>query len=50
MWGGPRRSRVDTGGNGSLLLSHVWTDVDTHGQRLAIYGSGGWVFESPRAR
>ena len=35
---------------GSLLLSHVWTDMDARGRRLEIYGSGGWVFESPRAR
>ena len=48
--GGPRRSCVDTGGIGSLLLSHIWTDVDARGRRLEIYGSGGWVFESPRAR
>jgi hypothetical protein len=27
-----------------------WTPVDTDGHRLEIYGSGGWVFESPRAR
>ena len=40
---------MDPGGIGSLLLSHVWTDVDTYGHRLEIYGSGGWVFESPRA-
>jgi hypothetical protein len=24
--------------------------VDTHGHGLEIYGSGGWVFESPQAR
>jgi hypothetical protein len=47
---GPLRSCVDTGGIGSQLLSHVRTDVDVHGRRLEIYGSGGWVFESPRAR
>jgi hypothetical protein len=28
----------------------VWTPLDTHRQGLEIYGSGGWVFESPRAR
>ena len=28
----------------------AWTPVDTHGHGLEIYGSGGWVFESPRAR
>ena len=48
--GGPRRSCVDTRGIESLLLSHVWTDVDARGHPLEIYGSGGWVFESPRAR
>ena len=48
--GGPRRSCVDTGGLGSLLLSHVWAAADTQGHGLEFYGSGGWVFESPRAR
>ena len=27
-----------------------WTLMDAHVRRLEIYGSGGWVFESPRAR
>jgi hypothetical protein len=47
---GLRRSRVDTGGIGSLLLSHVWTAVNAHGHCLAIYGSEGWGFKSSRAR
>jgi hypothetical protein len=48
---------VDRGGrvwtqvkNRSLLPRHVWTRADTHGRCLEIYGSEGWVFESPRAR
>jgi hypothetical protein len=48
--GGPRRSCVDSGGIRGQLLSHAWTDLETHGHVLEIYGSGGWVFESPRAR
>jgi hypothetical protein len=47
--GGRRGSCVDPGGIGSLLLSHVWTDVDTYGHRLEIYGSEGWGFGSLRA-
>ena len=47
--GGPRLSCVDTGGIGSLLLSHVWAAADAHGRRLEIYGSGGWGFKSLRA-
>jgi hypothetical protein len=43
---------INSDGDGIGGLSHRagWTLMDTHGRRLAIYGSGGWVFESPRAR
>jgi hypothetical protein len=45
-----QRTAVDAGGIGSLSLNHIWTDVGPRGRRLEIYGSGGWVVESPRAR
>jgi len=39
--------RDGTRGNKALV---EWTLVDAQGRQLEIYGSGGWVFESPRAR
>jgi len=48
--GGLLRSCMDGEGHESLPFQDVWTAVDVHGHRLEIYGSGGWVFESPRAR
>ena len=47
--GGRRGSCVDPGGIGSLLLSHVWTDVDTYGHRLEIYEKVGGSSPSGRA-
>ena len=47
---GRRWTATDARGPESPSFQAVWTPVDTHGQRLEIYGSGGWVFESPRAR
>jgi hypothetical protein len=47
--GGLLRSAVDSGGLESPFRPG-WTPGDAHGHRLEIYGSGGWVFESPRAR
>ncbi|HVR78619.1 MAG TPA: hypothetical protein VMS99_09535 [Acidimicrobiia bacterium] len=41
---------VDSSGTGSLRARSEWTPLDTRGHGLDIYGSGGWVFESPRAR
>jgi hypothetical protein len=41
---------VGSSGTGSLLFRSARTPLDTHGHGLEIYGSGGWVFESPRAR
>jgi len=41
---------VDFSGIGRPSYSTVWTVLDTYGRRLEMYGSGGWVFESPRAR
>ena len=41
---------VDTDGIGTVQDQDVWTFLDARGRRLEIYGSGGWVFESPRAR
>jgi hypothetical protein len=41
---------VDTGGRGRLQFRALATLLDVGGRRLEIYGSGGWVFESPRAR
>ena len=50
-------SAVDCGGRVWTLadtkpspFQAMWTSVDSYGRRLDIYGSGGWVFESPRAR
>ena len=40
----------DIGGIERLPFQVRWTLLDTRGHRLEIYGSGGWVFESPRAR
>jgi hypothetical protein len=48
--GGFVGTAVDAGGTGSIAHKAVWTPVDIHGHALDIYGSGGWVFESPRAR
>jgi hypothetical protein len=47
--GGLLRSAVDSGGLESPFRPG-WTPGEAHGHRLEIYGSGGWVFESPRAR
>jgi len=47
---GPHRTGVDAGGHGTLSFQALWTLLDTRGHGLEIYGSGGWVFESPRAR
>ena len=47
---GPCRMAVDTGGLESPQFRAPWTLMDACGHRLDIYGSGGWVFESPRAR
>ena len=47
---GFRQTRVDAGGLENPSIRPVWTPVDAHGHGLEIYGSGGWVFESPRAR
>jgi hypothetical protein len=44
------RTRMDAGGPEWPSSRPMWISVDTHGPRLEIYGSGGWVFESPRAR
>jgi hypothetical protein len=41
---------VDSSGPESPLFRPVRTPLDTCGHGLEIYGSGGWVFESPRAR
>jgi hypothetical protein len=41
---------VDSDGIESPSFRPVRTTVDTSGRGLEIYGSGGWVFESPRAR
>jgi hypothetical protein len=41
---------MDSGGLGRPQFQARWTLTDPHGHRLVIYGSGGWVFESPRAR
>ena len=41
---------VDSCGLECPLLRPVGPRVDAGGHRLEIYGSGGWVFESPRAR
>jgi hypothetical protein len=41
---------LDSSGTRSLQFQSVWTPLDLGGHRLEIYGSGGWVFESPRAR
>jgi len=48
--GGLPRTAVDAGGIEVLLLRQVWILMDVRGRRLEIYGSGGWVFESPWAR
>jgi hypothetical protein len=37
---------MDSGGLESPPLLAVWTVADAHGHSLAIYGSGGWGFES----
>ena len=47
---GSQRTAVDSGGNESRSFWHVWTFLDALGRRLEIYGSGGWGFESSRAR
>ena len=47
---GPRRSGVDGTGLGNLSLQAPWTVMVVCGRCLEIHGSGGWVFESPRAR
>ena len=44
------RTALDSSGTPSLQFQSVWTPLDLGGHRLEIYGSGGWVFESPRAR
>jgi hypothetical protein len=44
------RACIDSDGHGSLPFQDIWTAADAHGHRLEIYGSEGWVFESPRAR
>ncbi len=44
------RTAVDAGGLDATQDQAVWTFLDAYGHRLEIYGSGGWVFESPRAR
>ena len=48
--GGFKRTAVDVVGLETRHRQAELTPMDTHGHRLAIYGSGGWVFESPRAR
>jgi hypothetical protein len=48
--GGLPRFCMDGGGHGGFPFLRVWTAADIPGRRLEIYGSGGWVFESPRAR
>ena len=46
---GSPRTAVDACGIESLSFRAAWTAVDTRGQRLEIYGSEGWGFESLRA-
>ena len=41
---------LDSGGTESPWLRGLSTRVDVPGHGLEIYGSAGWVFESPRAR
>ena len=48
--GGRERMAVDARGLGTPYSQALWTVLDLCGRRLEIYGSGGWVFESPRAR
>jgi hypothetical protein len=50
MLSGLLRTAMDAGGLGSASLQALRTPMDTYGHGLDIYGSGGWVFESPRAR
>jgi hypothetical protein len=47
---GQQRTAVDADGLENPYLLAVRTLVDIPGHGLEIYGSGGWVFESPRAR
>ena len=44
------RTRMDAGGPEWPSFRPMWTSVDAPGHPSEIYGSGGWVFESPRAR
>ena len=44
------RTAVDARGFDISSFQPRWTLLDALGHRLEIYGSGGWVFESPRAR
>ena len=48
--GGMPWTAVDRGGARGTRCLVEWTLVDAHGCGLETYGSGGWVFESPRAR
>ena len=41
---------MDVSGLENRLCRALWTFLVVCGYRLEIYGSGGWVFESPRAR
>jgi hypothetical protein len=41
---------MDSGGLESPAIRAIWTFPDPQGHGLEIYGSGGWVFDSPRAR
>ena len=47
---GRRRTTTNAGGIETLPFQVHRTPVDPSGHCLEIYGSGGWVFESPRAR
>ncbi len=44
---GPHRTAVDVDGLGRPSFRALRTPLDIYGRRLEIYGSGGWVFESP---
>jgi len=47
---GFKPTAVDACGVEAPSFQAVRTIMDGSGHHLEVYGSGGWVFESPRAR